>query len=266
MVSDTVFQWFFRSAAVRQSPVFPRVAASERLYVVGDVHGRNDLLLAMLSKIMKDAAALSDGRMPRFVFLGDYVDRGDHSAQVIDTLCALQNDGTQKYDFLMGNHEAAVLAFLDDPIAGADWLEWGGRQTLTSYGIAPLPRRPDPAEIQQAHDTLEQNMQAHLPFLQSLKRYAVSGDVICAHASLDPTLELTAQPDAALLWGHPPSGQDAGMPGRRLIHGHFADYEPVVRPERICVDTGAYFSGRLTAVRLDETETFLRVDVQDLLV
>lgn len=265
VVRGKVFQWFFRSTAEQQLNTPPGVAPSERLYVIGDVHGRNDLLVAMLDRIARDAAAISDGRKSRLVLLGDYVDRGDQSAQVLDTLSALWAQKSRTCDFLTGNHEAAMLAFLEDPIAGADWLDWGGRQTLTSYGIAPPPRKPGQVDLLDARDALHQKLGKHLPFLQSLKRYVVSGDVICAHASLDPTLSLHDQPDAALLWGQPPSGQKAGLPGHRLVHGHFADYQPVVRAERICVDTGAYYSGRLTAVRLDDTDTFLHVDVQDLL-
>lgn len=260
-----VFQRFFRVGVekARRQSVYPD--STERLYVVGDIHGRNDLLIAMLSKIVEDAASQSDGRKARFIFLGDYVDRGDHSADVLDTLCAVQAEGAGAFEFLMGNHEAAMLAFLDDPVRGVDWLDWGGRQTLTSYGLSTVSRKPARTELITVRDALYKKASAHIPFLRGLDRYVVSGDVICAHASLDPALTLDAQPDAALLWGQLPSGRDSGLPGRRLIHGHFADYEPVVRPERICVDTGAYYSGRLTAVRLDDTESFLRVDVQDIM-
>lgn len=265
MVVGKVFQWFFKPTAKQQLEASVGVAPTERLYVVGDIHGRNDLLVAMLDKIIEDAEAASDERRPRFVFLGDYVDRGDHSAEVLDTLSTLKDESAQACEFLMGNHEAAMLAFLEDPVAGSAWLGWGGRQTVLSYGLDPVSREPDETELCDIREKLQEKASSHLPFLKSLKRYIVSGDVICAHASLDPTLELTAQPDMALLWGRPPSGQKSGMPGRRLIHGHFAEYEPVVRPERICVDTGACYSGRLTAVRLDEGAQFLQVDVLDLL-
>jgi serine/threonine protein phosphatase 1 len=260
-----MFQWFLRSGPRQEvGELVPTVAASDRLYVIGDIHGRRDLLGAMVKKLVEDAGTQDDARKPRFIFLGDYIDRGDHSAEVLDLLSAIETEATHNFSFLMGNHEAAMLAFLEDPIDGADWLGWGGRQTLTSYGISSVSRRPDKAELIALRDALYGKLGDHLPFLKSLKKYDTSGDVICAHASLDPALELGAQPDAALLWGQPPSGQGSGMPGKRLIHGHFADFEPVVRPERICVDTGAYYSGRLTAVRLDDEETFLSVDVMEL--
>lgn len=261
-----MFQWFSRTGSrPKNGDLPPIVASDERLYVIGDIHGRRDLLGAIVEKVVKDAASQSDTRKPRFIFLGDYIDRGDHSAEVLDFLTGLYDEQRPGFSFLKGNHEAAMLAFLEDPIDGVDWLSWGGRQTLTSYGLKSVSRKPDRAELIDIRDELYAKAEDHMAFLQGLKRYEVSGDVICAHASLDPALELEAQPDAALLWGQPPSGQGSGLAGKRLIHGHFAAFEPVVRPDRICVDTGAYYSGRLTAIRLDAEESFLAVDAMDLL-
>lgn len=257
-----MFQRLFRRTAPAKPDSAARVDPSERIYAVGDIHGRLDLLEALLARITEDAAGFGDARCPRFIFLGDYVDRGDHSAQVLDFLAGLTGpDNT----FLMGNHEAAMLAFLDDPLRGQDWLGWGGRQTLTSYGISPGPRVPDTTDLRLLRDELAHAVRPHLPFLQGLARHAASGDVIFAHASLDPTLALEDQPDAALLWGQVPSGQPSGMPGHRLVHGHFDAFEPVSLPARLCVDTGAFYSGRLTAARLDGGEAFLHVDAADLL-
>lgn len=254
----------FRRGAGKRPAETPQVARTDRLYAVGDIHGRDDLLAAMIDRLTDDAAQMSDPRKARFIFLGDYIDRGDHSAEVLQRLGALQASDS-RFEFLMGNHEAAMLAFLKDPVAGADWIDWGGRQTLASYGVAGASRAPDHDELRDLHAALSVKARDHIRFLQSLGRYAMSGDVVFAHASLDPTVPLDAQPDATLLWGQLPEGKVSGLPGRRLVHGHFADYAPVTRAERICVDTGAYYSGRLTAVRLDEQESFLHVDVQDLM-
>lgn len=256
-----VFQRLFKSnAAVAQEQQLC-VDPDERLYVIGDIHGRNDLLLAMLSKVVDDAQAIDDERKARFIFLGDYVDRGDQSKDVLDTLCAVKDAGDARFDFLMGNHEAAMLAFLDDPIRGADWLSWGGRQTLSSYGISPVPRDPSSTDLRKACAALREKSASHNDFLRSLERYAVSGDVICTHAGLDPERALEDQSDADLLWAQSPSALD----GRLLVHGHFASYEPVREPGRICVDTGAYYSGRLTAVCLDTDVRFIHVDVMDIM-
>lgn len=260
-----MLQRLFKTGARKAPRPVPHVDPSERIYAVGDIHGRDDLLRAMLDKLAEDVAGVSDGRSVRIIFLGDYIDRGDHSAAVLDRLGALSKVGGQNVEFLMGNHEAAMLSFLDNPISGAEWIGWGGRQTLTSYGIGSVSREPGEVELTNIHAALSEKAQEHVPFLRSLKRYATSGDVICAHAGLDPLLTLEAQPDAALFWGQTPSGDIGGMPGCRLVHGHFADYAPVTQADRICVDTGAYYSGRLTAVRLDAGEAFIHVDVQDLL-
>ena len=198
------------------------VASDERVYAIGDVHGRNDLLVAMLERLTKDACGFGDDRKARFIFLGDYVDRGDQSAQVLQTLCDVKEASNNSFDFLMGNHEAAMLAFLEDPIAGANWIGWGGLQTLTSYGIRSASRRPDKNELISMRDALQEKAQRHLCFLRSLQRYAVSGDVVYAHANLEATLPLEDQPDEALLWGQTSSQQSAGLPGHRLVHGHYA--------------------------------------------
>lgn len=264
MIRRVLRRRFFEARAPEPAARAFSVASAERLYVVGDIHGRDDLLRAMLRRIEEDAAAFSDARRARVVFLGDYVDRGDHSAKVLDTLCGLKSTEDLRFEFLAGNHEAAMLAFMKDPVAGAGWFDWGGRQTLVSYGVAAVSRAPDVAELTAARAALRLKAARHSPFLEALRRYAVSGEVICAHASLDPALALEDQPDSALLWGRIPQGRMAGLPGYCLVHGHFASCEPVMGPARICVDTGAYYSGRLTAVRLDNSRTFLTVDMQDL--
>ena len=238
----------------------PSVAPTERLYAVGDVHGRHDLLDLMLETLDRDIARFDDGRVSRIVFLGDYIDRGEHSREVLDTLCIAKRDHPQLFEFLAGNHEAALLHFLDDPVQGAAWLEWGGQQTLKSYGLAAVSRKPDAAELTAVRDRLCEALGPHLAFLQDLTRYVVSGNVVFVHAALDPTLTLGNQPDTALLWGQLPAGRKPGLPGYRLVHGHFAHWEPVSRRGRLCVDTGAYYTDRLTAVRLDAEETFLHAD------
>ena len=116
----------------------PRPAAGDRLYVVGDVHGRIDLLELMLRKILADfVIRAGDGRRPKVIFIGDILDRGDFARDVVRKLRALSGR-TGPYGeviTLMGNHEAALLAFLDDPARGARWLRYGGMQTLASYGV-----------------------------------------------------------------------------------------------------------------------------------
>lgn len=240
------------------------VADNERVYAIGDIHGRLDLLNALMVKIFADAEARPSSRRVRLVFLGDYIDRGDQSSSVIARLIELKTELGASATFLAGNHEAALLAFLDDPAKGRDWLKWGGRQTLASYHIAPPSETSGNVDLDGLRRDLLNAMQDHPDFVRNLDRFAVSGSVVFAHAALDPTLPLQSQPDAALLWGHIADKTSSGLAGYKLVHGHFAAAEPVALPHRICVDTGAYYSGILTAVRLDEEEAFIKVGVDDI--
>ena len=246
------------------------VAETERVYAVGDVHGRYDLLGAMLAKISDDIKTCSDDRQTRVIFLGDYIDRGDHSREVVEMLSdifsisdRLKSETGVQFHFLAGNHEIALLNFLDDPVKGQAWLDWGGLQTLASFGIQPSKGRTT-GELKDLRTELFEAVSPFLAFLRGLSPLEVSGSIVFVHAGLDPEAPLDGQPEAATLWGQAPSGKDLGLKGYRTVHGHFAGYEPVSLPDRICIDTGAYYSGRLTAVRLDAEETFLHVDTADL--
>lgn len=237
----------------------PRVAEDDRVYAIGDIHGRADLLVRMLAAIVADADAHRDGRRVRLVFMGDYIDRGDESRRTLETLRSLADatpaDGVV---FLRGNHEAALLDFVENPVAGAGWLDFGGRQTLGDYG-APVPGlKPDADALAAAHAALLAAMGPDLDFLRATRIAARSGDVVFAHAGFEPLRPVEDQPHAVALWGAPPSAPPAD--GLLVVTGHFADADPVDTPRRICVDTGAYFTGRLTAVRLDAGRAFLSVD------
>jgi serine/threonine protein phosphatase 1 len=226
---------------------------------VGDIHGRHDLLDAMVDRIDRDRARFEDGRQAVTVFLGDYIDRGDHSREVIDKLLVLEYT-REDVVFLKGNHEAALLDFLEDPGRGVDWLGYGGLQTLASYGVAPVGRGAGGAELERTALELGAAMGPHIGFLERTRHSFRSGDVICAHAGIDPDRSPEDQGEGALLWGRSAFLDDGGVPGLRVVHGHWAEDAPVVTPRRICVDTGAYYSGRLTAVRLDAGQELLHVD------
>lgn len=244
----------------------PAVAPDERVYAIGDVHGQHGLLVRLLDRIVEDAEERRDERRLRLVFLGDYVDRGDASRDVLALLARLGETQalTARLDFLVGNHEAALLDFLDDPDRGRAWLAWGGAQTLASYGVQVTGPAPEAAPRETLHDwrdALALAMAEHLAFVEGLAPMTRSGDVVFTHAGLHREGEDLA-PD---IWG-----SDAGaflaprpLPGLRVVHGHFDDPDPVSHPGRVCVDTGAYYSGVLTAVRLDDGEAFLSVRATD---
>lgn len=243
--------------------VLPVVHPRDRIYAVGDIHGRHDLLDALFEKIVEDAFRFSDNRQMRVIFLGDYVDRGDNSKDVLDRLVLVKERLADQTTFLAGNHEAALLGFLRDPVKNSNWLEFGGRQTLVSYGIAPPKSTDNRPELHDVRDSFQQAISDHLPFLQSLQRYVQSGDVIFVHAGLDPKLPVDRQTDDALLWGNSSFLERNGYPDLRVVHGHYDAYDPVITDTRVCVDTGAYYSGRLTAIRLDDNERLISVNAID---
>lgn len=225
--------------------------AEHRIYAVGDIHGRADLLAELLEKIWRDSAARSDARLVRYVFLGDYVDRGEHTKEVLDILCELQASLGEAAVFLRGNHEAMLLDFLDDPLGNRRWLEVGGAQTVRSYGLDPS------GDLQALQAGLRAGLGRHLAFLQQTERFWQSGGVAFVHAAIDPSRALAAQEERDLLWGNAGFLRGRGQEGLCVIHGHYDGPEPVVAPHRICVDTGAYYSDRLTAVCLDGEMRFL---------
>lgn len=240
----------------------PRVADGERIYAVGDIHGRLDLLQAMIARITRDIRERRDERRPRLVFLGDYVDRGDDSRGVLDALTRLTRVREPAIVFLRGNHEDALERFLGDPVGGRDWLAWGGEQTLASYGVSPPSPRAGTVEIIEARDRFRAAFAPHRALIESLRTHVVSGSVVFTHAGLEPGVAPEAQDPAHFVWGHPAFLADVPLPGYRVVHGHFDAASPVSLAGRVCVDTGAYYSGTLTALRLDEGEAFLTVSAR----
>ena len=222
------------------------------VYAVGDVHGRYDLLVALLQAIADDMASLGPGRRPLLVFLGDYIDRGPQAPEVLTTLIWLSRYAEFDVSFLRGNHEDMMLAFLDGPEKAAVWLRVGGAQTLRAYGIEVEEGESGPEACARLRDELLDQLPAsHLAFLQSLEMCVTCGDYAFVHAGVRPGVSLRQQADADLLWIRK-EFLEAQQPFERIIvHGHtWASDAPVLTASRIGVDTGAYKTGVLTAVRL----------------
>jgi serine/threonine protein phosphatase 1 len=224
-------------------------------YAVGDIHGRADLLGQMLDRLEREQPPPQAAAPPIVVFLGDYVDRGPDSRRVIDMLLEGRPRGFERR-FLIGNHESMLLAFLDDPIQNRHWLTQGGMATLGSYGVPVPPAMASRAALVQAGELFrEQLPRAHLHFLCGLERYVVLGDYALVHAGVDPGKPIDAQSDQDLLWI-----RKKFLNGRRrydymVVHGHTPIGAPYKDDRRISIDTGAYASGRLTAVKLHGAET-----------
>jgi len=230
-------------------------------YAVGDIHGRADLLADMI--LLLEQRSLDDTRLagpPIVIFLGDYVDRGPDSAGVLSQLVA----GGPRFcecRFLRGNHEQSLVAFLDDPKANLGWMLQGGAETLISYGVQPPPFTAPEAAWRAAAAELRNRMPvAHLAFLSRLERYVELGDYAFVHAGVDASRPLPDQPDEALYWSREAFIASKKSFSHRVVHGHTPVDEPYADARRIAVDTGAFASGVLTAVRLEgEGASFVAV-------
>lgn len=249
----------FRPLAPPRPVVSPpgtsRIPPGKRVYAVGDIHGRLDLLDKILDTLQADAlAAAAGGEQPIVVFLGDYVDRGPDSRGVIDRLCTLPA-GPIEWHFLEGNHEMAMCAFMANPLANTAWLRLGGLATLASYDIdcphAPLTE----AWLVTAADALAKRLpSAHRQFLDDLDWLLEWGDYAFTHAGVRPGVALHAQSRFDLVSIRQPFLSSPDWHGKRIVHGHTVVREPAVSPHRVGIDTGAYFSGRLTCAVLRDTE------------
>ena len=236
----------------RPSAAEPASIGDCLVYAIGDIHGRIDLLDLLLARIGDDIAAHPPIERTALIFLGDYVDRGPASREVIDRIMALRSRA--HVVALRGNHEDALLRFLDDPSIGPEWVEHGGAQTLLSYGVTP-PQKSEPAPWIEVRDRFAAALpDTHLAFLQRLEHYAVLGDYVFAHAGVRPNVPLDQQTTQDLMWIRKPFLEADRAIDQVVVHGHTPTETPFMGPWRIGVDTGAYATGVLTAVRLAGTE------------
>ena len=239
----------------RTQPTGARVEG-QLVYAIGDIHGRYDLMKALLAQIVADYPGRAAGRRPVVIFLGDYVDRGPDSAKVVEALLWLARRPDLDVRMLKGNHEDAMLGFLDTPATGAAWLRYGGAETLASYGVLA----PDPDEgaagLSRARDELLERMPAsHLRLLQGLELMLQLGDYVFVHAGVRPRTALAAQEPHDLLWIRKEFLEARGPFEKVVVHGHtWLSDRPQVFDHRIGVDTGAFATGALTAVRLQDGE------------
>jgi serine/threonine protein phosphatase 1 len=213
---------------------------------------------AILAKIARDCAAHPCAGRPSIVFLGDYIDRGVHSRGVIERILAIPRDEFDVY-CTRGNHEAALLTFLEHPETGPRWLTLGGRETLFSYGVkSPTPNASE-YDFRRAASALRAAMPpSHLKFLQRLHLYIRLGDYLFVHAGLRPGRPLLKQCESDLLEIREPFLNSKARWPFVVVHGHSPVSRAAARNGRIMLDTGAYATGRLSAVRLEgDNVTFL---------
>ena len=229
----------------------PRPHEPGRLYVIGDIHGRADLLDRMIAAIGRDFAAA-----PRAdsltVTVGDYIDRGPDAKGVIDRLA--QNPFPTEFLGLKGNHEAMLARFLEEPSVAEQWRRFGGVETLHSYGIdvGGVMRGRDYAEAAEA--LMAALPPAHVAFLASLRTSLFAGRYFVCHAGVRPGVPLPRQQEDDLLWARDGFLDSRADFGKIVVHGHSIAEEPQVRRNRIGIDTGAFASGTLTCLVLHGDE------------
>ena len=243
----------------------PRASVPDgtRVYAVGDIHGRLDLLKTLLKGIVDDSKN-DPAQRNVLVFLGDYVDRGADSKGVISHLIDKLPEGFEPV-FLKGNHEDLMLDFLvargeeDLEHSGKDWLMNGGEETLQSYGVrvpnSVMGVAPDEDLRIAAGELGERAPKEHLSFLNKLRHYHAEGDFLFVHAGLKPGVSLERQSENDMMWIRDEFLSHTGFfDGHIVVHGHSIKPKPDVQETRIGIDTGAWYSNRLTALALEGDE------------
>ena len=221
------------------------------IWAVGDIHGRSDLADRLLQALRADLHAAGAGRKV-VVFLGDYVDRGLDSRGVLNQLCNFAADPALEVHFIRGNHEDRMEAFLSDPAVGPSWCDYGGRDTLVSYGVSPPPMRGDPGAWVEASRALGEAMpEHHHAFLAEQELSVTIGDYFFVHAGARPGVPLINQAPYDLMWIRQPFLDHSAPFEHVVVHGHTPTEAVHSDARRIGVDTGAYATNVLSAVRLE---------------
>ncbi len=226
----------------------------QTIYAIGDIHGCIDLLEALLAAIDADILKCRE-ESPVLVLLGDYVDRGENAAKTLQRVKDLAHSHPQNVICLMGNHEKMLLDFLDDPVQnGWQWMRNGGLQTLASYRVGGVSEQPAQKQLLNGRDALQSAIPTGIEdWLRGLPLTWQSGNMIFVHAALDPVKDVDTQDSDTLLWGHRDFRKLPRTDGNWVVHGHTIVEQPTNHDGCISIDTGAYFSGRLSAAKIDDT-------------
>lgn len=228
----------------RQIPI-PTPASA--ICIVGDLHGRRDLLDLMLAQI---ASRTADQRArPCVVMVGDMIDRGPDSAATLRHLHELNTQDPEAFICLMGNHERMMLDFIDDPLRhGPRWIAAGGAETLSSFGLLSWGRTPMPQLAVQLRAALTPPLEN---WVRTLPLYWKKDTVAATHAGAAAEYSLEMQPAARLLWGARTRSEGPRTDGICIVQGHDIVAHAGPQDGRIMVDTGAWRSGKLSAAWLD---------------
>jgi len=223
------------------------------LYIVGDLHGCLALFDAALLKIDAHAAATGHSEAT-LVLLGDYVDRGPQSSQILARIYDMQQKDPEHVVCLMGNHEKMMFEFIDDPAGrGARWLRFGGADTLKSYALSTADKNTDVEDLTELSMGLEEAMpDGLLEWMRALPLIYQSGNIVCVHAAMSPRKSVEKQDSKVMLWGHPDFMTTARTDDLWVAHGHTIVKTAGCQDSRIALDTGAYQTGVLSVAALSE--------------
>jgi calcineurin-like phosphoesterase family protein len=235
----------------------PRTAPRDRLemdmqdtvvYAIGDVHGCYDELRSLEQKILLDALPFRGRKI--IIMLGDYVDRGPHSRRVLEHLIAPPPRGFLRV-CLAGNHEVAMLSYLDGHLSRELWLAIGGLETLYSYGVDPVHLGNLYGSSEEVDRRIREAIPAsHVSFMRTLPVMVCSRKFVFVHAGIRPGIDLAAQDEDDLLNIRSEFFETAHLLDRWVVHGHTIVDAPKIERHRLGIDTGAFQSGRLAAVRI----------------
>jgi len=242
----------------KQNREAPSVPEDVRVYAIGDLHGRLDLLRQLLDKISIDSASRG-ARRNKIIFLGDYIDRGGDARTLLDFISTGPVDGFETV-YLVGNHEDYLLRFMDDTTIGPQWLKYGGRNTLDNYAITPALAAPGAEDFDGIQEELRRAVpESHLAFLRGLKTWHIEGGYLFVHAGIRPGIPIEQQTRHDLTFsreGFVDCDEDHGYV---VVHGHTVHATPEFLPNRINIDTGAFESGTLTCLNLEgESQAILQ--------
>ena len=236
-----------KPSATRHTVFDAPIAPDLPFFAIGDLHGCFDQMQSLLDQV-KD----KDNTAP-VVFVGDYIDRGERSADVLRALFDLRDD--PQFICLTGNHEDMMLAFLDQPQKGERWLRFGGMQTLASFGVGGVSMASKGEALTTAATKLAEAMgDEMIDWLRGLPTTWQSGNVTVVHAGADPHTPIMLQAAKTLAWGHPDFETIHREDGIWVVHGHTIVETAYATDGRIAVDTGAYATGQLTAAYISDTD------------
>lgn len=244
----------FRSLGVKSTQhSSPAIPDGQRVYAIGDVHGRLDLLKTLIAAIEDDDKVRGKAETS-IIMLGDLIDRGPDSAGVLSYLRALSS--RTRVSFLMGNHEEMLLSALTSTSTLRAFINYGGRETFLSYNISQ--EKYEALTIDELYDLIPEIIPYQdIEFIRTFEDYLRVGDYIFVHAGIRPGVAFSSQAEKDFRWIREPFLSHSCDFEYFIIHGHTISDAPEIRHNRIGVDTGAYRSGKLTALGLEGERRWL---------